>query len=73
MKEIETNKQAWGTLSKEHYEHFKTAILSGSCRLNPTILEEIGDIRGKTVLHLQCNTGADSIYACQIGRNRDRC
>ena len=67
MKEIETNKKAWGKLSKDHYEHYKKIILSGNFQLNPTILAEIGDISGKTVLHLQCNTGADSIMLAKMG------
>jgi len=67
MKEIETNKKAWAKLSKDQYEGFKKIMLAGNRQLNPTILAEIGDISGKTVLHLQCNTGADSIILAQMG------
>ncbi len=67
MKEIETNKQAWSELAREHYEHFKKVLQNGEYKFNPTILEELGDIRGKTVLHLQCNTGADSIILARMG------
>jgi SAM-dependent methyltransferase len=61
MKEIETNKSAWGLLSKDHYEHFKKLFQEGNHRLSNIITEEIGDISGKSIIHLQCNTGADSI------------
>ncbi len=67
MKETETNKIAWGKLSKDHYNHYKKVLLSGKFQLDPTILAEIGDISGKTVLHLQCNTGADSIMLARMG------
>jgi tRNA/tmRNA/rRNA uracil-C5-methylase (TrmA/RlmC/RlmD family) len=67
MKEIEANKAAWGLLSKDHYEHFKKSFLEGKHRLSAIIEEELGDISGKTVIHLQCNTGADTIVLAQKG------
>ncbi|HCC38019.1 MAG TPA: class I SAM-dependent methyltransferase [Treponema sp.] len=67
MKEIESNKEAWGALSKGHYEHFKKAIQNKSHRFNPIIEEELGDISGKSVIHLQCNTGADTVLLAQKG------
>ena len=67
MKEIEANKQAWGKVAEDHYGHYKEGLLSGEYKLNPMIVEELGDINGKTVLHLQCNTGADSIMLARMG------
>lgn len=61
MKEIESNKQAWSRISEEHYHHFKASILKGEHHFNPYIQQELGDVSGKTIIHLQCNTGADTL------------
>lgn len=67
MKEIEANKRAWAQLSREHYETFKKAYEAGEYALNAYIQEEVGDLKGKKLLHLQCNTGADSIALSRMG------
>jgi SAM-dependent methyltransferase len=67
MKEVEANKAAWGSLSKVHYEHCKKALLEKKCSFSSIIEEELGDISGKTVIHLQCNTGMDTILLAQKG------
>ena len=67
MKEIEDNKMAWGTLSLDHYKHFKKQFETGTYVFNPLVKKELGDITGKRVLHLQCNTGADSIVLARMG------
>ncbi len=69
MKEIEDNLKAWGTLSFDHYKHFKHQFETDTYVFNPIIKRELGDIQGKTVLHLQCNTGADSIVLAKMGAN----
>jgi len=67
MKEIEANKHAWGQLSQGHYEHFKKSLLDGSHGFNKYIQSELGDLRGKRIIHLQCNTGADTILLAKMG------
>ena len=67
MKEIESNKHAWGQISEEHYTYFKKAILDGWYGLNKYIKNEIGDLTGKKIIHLQCNTGADTILFAKMG------
>jgi len=67
MKEIESNKHAWGQVSKEHYNYFKKALLGGTYQLNSHIQAEIGDLTGKKIIHLQCNTGADTILLAKMG------
>lgn len=67
MKEIEANKKAWGLVSKDHYKHFKKRFEEDNYFLNPIVVKELGDIAGKKVLHLQCNTGADSIVLAKMG------
>ena len=67
MKEVEDNKLAWGTLSLDHYNHYKKLFETDAYEFNPIIEKELGDIKGKKVLHLQCNTGADSIVLAKMG------
>ncbi|OCL25184.1 methyltransferase type 11 [Orenia metallireducens] len=67
MNKIEENKKAWGLVSKDHYQHFKKQFEENSYKFNPIVLKELGDISGKKVLHLQCNTGADSIVLAKMG------
>ncbi len=70
MKEIIKNKEAWSLLSKDHYEHYKKLIEQGNFQLNEHILKELGDIKGKSLIHLQCNTGADTIALKNLGLNK---
>ncbi len=65
--QIQANKEAWGKISKEHYENFKVQLADKDFKLNPMVEKELGDIRGKKILHLQCNTGADSILLARKG------
>ncbi|MBP2027167.1 SAM-dependent methyltransferase [Acetoanaerobium pronyense] len=64
---IDANRNAWSKLSKEHYEHFKINLSNDDFKLNPIVEQELGDIKGKKILHLQCNTGADSILLARKG------
>jgi len=67
MKEIEANKVAWGSLSKAHYERCIKVLKEKKCSFSSIIEKELGDISGKSVIHLQCNTGADTILLAQKG------
>ncbi|MBN1136512.1 MAG: class I SAM-dependent methyltransferase [Anaerolineae bacterium] len=64
---IEANKRSWSTLSADHYAHYRAILLTGRSTLNQTEIEELGDIRGKRLIHLQCNTGADTISLARLG------
>jgi len=61
MLEIDSNKYAWSQISKDHYNHFKKSLSEGSHKFNKYIQEELCDLSGKKVIHLQCNTGADTM------------
>ena len=67
MKEIDANRKAWGLIAREHYEHYSRLLQEGKHELNAHIRRELGDIRGKRLIHLQCNTGADSILLARMG------
>lgn len=66
-REIQANKMAWSKISKDHYEHFKVLLSREDFKLNPIVEEELGDVSGKRILHLQCNTGADTILLARKG------
>ncbi|MDR0273347.1 MAG: class I SAM-dependent methyltransferase [Clostridiales bacterium] len=69
MKEIESNKHAWGQISEDHYHSFKKHFLDGTHEFNKYIKAELGDLRGKSVIHLQCNTGADTVLLAKMCAN----
>lgn len=60
-REVESNRDAWSRLSADHYEIFLAELQAGTHHLNHYIEQELGDLTGKDVIHLQCNTGADTI------------
>ena len=64
---IQANKQSWGGLAKDHYETFRARLLAHETTLSQTQIEELGDVRGKRLIHLQCNTGADTISLARLG------
>ena len=64
---IEANKAAWSTISDDHFEHLRKKLSHDDFKLNPIVENELGDVQGKKILHLQCNTGADSILLARKG------
>jgi 2-polyprenyl-3-methyl-5-hydroxy-6-metoxy-1,4-benzoquinol methylase len=40
---------------------------AGGTSLDPLVLSEIGDVRGKRLLHLQCHFGLDSLSLARLG------
>jgi SAM-dependent methyltransferase len=64
---IKANKASWGALSKDHYETFRARLLANETTLSQTQIQELGNIQGKRLIHLQCNTGADTISLARLG------
>ena len=67
MKEIEANKAAWALIAEDHYHSFKKALSERPSLINQIIRDEIGDVKGMKVIHLQCNTGADTVSLSRMG------
>jgi SAM-dependent methyltransferase len=71
MKEyMKKNKTLWDELTSIHagaefyrLEEFK----NGENRLKSIELEEVGDVTGKTLLHLQCHFGLDTLSWARLG------
>jgi SAM-dependent methyltransferase len=68
--ELELNRQHWDEATELHtrgnvygLEDFK----AGACRLHRIEVEELGDVRGKSLLHLQCHFGLDTLSWARRG------
>jgi SAM-dependent methyltransferase len=68
--ELELNRRHWDEATQIHQrgnvygvEDFK----AGACRLHRVEVEEVGDVRGKRLLHLQCHFGIDTLSWARRG------
>jgi len=67
---IEINKQSWNNRTEFHVNsafYDMDAFLKGKSSLNNIELNVLGDIKGKSILHLQCHFGQDSISLQRLG------
>lgn len=67
---IELNKQTWNNkvdvhVNSDFYE--QENFINGKNTLPQTDLIAIGDVKGKTILHLQCHFGQDSLSLARLG------
>jgi cyclopropane fatty-acyl-phospholipid synthase-like methyltransferase len=63
-KYFEANRKMWDEFPKLHIDSktYKTKdFLEGQTTLNSIELEELGTVQGKTLLHLQCHYGLDTL------------
>jgi len=64
------NRRSWNYATRAHNEHKgdQAAFLrNGGTTLFPDEVELLGDVRGKRVVHLQCNSGQDSLSIAARG------
>ncbi|MFN8248597.1 MAG: class I SAM-dependent methyltransferase [Ferruginibacter sp.] len=67
---ITKNRSAWNAKTSWHVEssfYGMEDFLKGKNSLNEIELELLGDVKGKSVLHLQCHFGQDSISLARMG------
>ena len=67
---IEINKHSWNNRTDTHLKsdfYNMEGFLKGQTSLNPIELELLGDVKGKSILHLQCHFGQDSISLSRLG------
>jgi len=67
---FEMNRQAWNEKTDVHlksafYRHDE--FMQGATSLNEIELQLLGDVRGKSVLHLQCHFGQDTLSLGRMG------
>lgn len=68
--EHEANRRSWNEATRAHNSHKgdqAAFFRKGGSTLFPEDLAMLGDIRGKTVIHLQCNAGQDTLSLAQMG------
>jgi SAM-dependent methyltransferase len=66
----EQNRVSWNAATEAHnsHKHDQAGYLrEGGHTLFPEELELLGDIKGKTLLHLQCNAGQDTLSLAKSG------
>lgn len=69
---IEINKQSWNNKTESHLKsdfYDLEGFLKGKSSLNEIELELLGDVKGKSILHLQCHFGQDTISLGRLGAN----
>ena len=67
---IEINKNSWNNKVDIHYKsefYDNKAFIKGQSSLNQIEIDLLGDISGKSVLHLQCHFGQDTISLNRLG------
>ncbi len=67
---LEINKQSWNNRTDTHIAsefYGLDAFLNGKSSLNDIELQLLGNIQGKTILHLQCHFGQDTISLSRFG------
>jgi len=69
---LEINKQSWNNRVDSHLKsdfYDIDGFLKGKSSLNEIELELLGNINGKSILHLQCHFGQDTISLSRLGAN----
>jgi len=70
MDYLKTNKDAWNNRTNIHLKsefYDVTSFKAGKCSLNPIELTQLGNVKGKSLLHLQCHFGQDSLSWARSG------
>src|SRR5207253_119295 len=66
----EQNRLAWNLATDAHNSHKADQarfFCEGGSKLAPEEIELLGDIRGLSLVHLQCNSGQDTLSLAQLG------
>jgi SAM-dependent methyltransferase len=70
MNYLEKNRASWNERTKHHiYSEFYNleGFMKGETSLKEIELKLLGDVKGKSVLHLQCHFGQDSLSLVRMG------
>ena len=66
----EANRVSWNLATEAHNSHKRDQAAffrAGGSTLFPDEIDLLGDLHGKTLLHLQCNAGQDTLSLAQLG------
>ncbi|RPH99901.1 MAG: class I SAM-dependent methyltransferase [Calditrichaeota bacterium] len=70
MNYLEINRKLWNEKTDVHYKsdfYNVASFIDGKSSLNSIELDLLGDIQGKSILHLQCHFGMDTISLARLG------
>lgn len=66
----EDNRRSWNAATEAHNSHKADQAAffrDGGSTLYPEEIELLGDLKGKSLLHLQCNSGQDTLSLARLG------
>jgi SAM-dependent methyltransferase len=67
---IRTNLEFWNSVVASHEKsdfYDVRGFKGGKCTLDPIEIDEVGDVKGKSLLHLQCHFGLDTMSWARRG------
>lgn len=67
---VGANRALWDEWAEIHAKsewYDLAAVRTGECKLRSYELDEVGDVRGRTLLHLQCQLGTDTVAWARRG------
>ena len=67
---IEANRKSWDARTPTHFGsrfYDVDGFKAGASSLHSLEIEEVGDVRGKSLLHLQCHFGLDTMSWARLG------
>jgi 2-polyprenyl-3-methyl-5-hydroxy-6-metoxy-1,4-benzoquinol methylase len=67
---LEVNRNSWNNRVEAHLKsefYDMEGFMKGNSSLNEIELKLLGDVKGKSILHLQCHFGQDSISLSRMG------
>ena len=68
--EMKNNRGWWNEAARVHYRgdwYRMNEFRAGAIKLHPLEREEVGDVAGKRLLHLQCHFGMDTLSWARLG------
>ena len=64
----QANKKGWDGLAETHYKKYHTdKLIAGKPLLNELIIKEVGDVKDKSLVHLLCHIGTDTLSWALLG------
>ena len=64
----QANKKGWDGLAETHYQNYHIdKLIAGTPLLNELIRQEVGDVQGKSLVHLLCHIGTDTLSWALLG------
>jgi SAM-dependent methyltransferase len=66
----EQNRRSWNAVVPAHYSHHRDMagfLRGGGLTVFPEELELLGDLAGRSLVHLMCNTGQDTLSLARLG------